>query len=206
MLTQLTQESANRVQARTGKAFRGTSDVFQARLSLDEWEAIWPRCWRRIRSWQVPPRWNRLDWWDEARAEAALAACQADCVFDPGRGVPREAFLYQRILAMVWTRYRKEWGYGGHLRASLPIEDCPTPYDSYPPSDDPDEVPLLLGQLDESDRWLIRQLFWDGKTEAAVASDLGISQQAVSQRKSHALKVLQRRAVQLHQNPDVSPL
>jgi len=79
----LTQESANRVRTREGKPSRGTSDVSQVRLSLDEWEAIWLRCWRRIRSWRIPPRWNRLDWWDEARAEAALAACATALDYDP---------------------------------------------------------------------------------------------------------------------------
>ena len=112
----LTQESANRVGARKEKPSRRAGDLSQAWLSLDEWEAIWPRCWRRIHSWRVPPRWNPLDWWDEARAEAALAACAAALDFDPTLGVPRAAFLYQRILAGVWTRYRQEWAYGRHLR------------------------------------------------------------------------------------------
>jgi len=50
----------------------------------------------------------------------------------------------------------------------------------------------LLGQLGGRDRWLIRQLFWAETTEATVAAVLGISHQAVSQRKRHALKSLRR--------------
>ena len=130
----LTQESANGVGACKEKPSRGARDLSQARLSLDEWEAIWPRCWRRIHSWRVPPRWNPLDWWDEARAEAALAACAATLDFDPARGVPRAAFLYQRILAGVWTRYRQEWAYGRHLRAPRPLEEWPAPDDSSSPA------------------------------------------------------------------------
>ena len=121
----LTQEGANRVRARKEEPSLGTRDVTQARLSLDEWEAVWPRCWRRIHSWRVPPRWNPLDWWDEARAEASLAACAAALDYDPAHGVPRAAFLYQRILAGVWTSYRQEWAYGRHLRARAPSKSGP---------------------------------------------------------------------------------
>ncbi len=153
----LTQESANQVRTQKGKASRGTRDLSQARLSLDEWEAIWPGCWRRIRSWRVPPRWNRLDWWDEARAEAARAACAAALDYDPTLGVPRAAFLYQRILAGVWTRYRQVWAYGRHLRSPLSVEYWPAPAAPTSPAGDPEEVARLLDQLGGRDRWLIRQ-------------------------------------------------
>ena len=72
-----------------------------------------------------PPRWNPLDWWDEARAEASLAACAAALDYDPSRGVPRAAFLYERILAGVWTRYRQEWAYGRYLRPRAPWKNGP---------------------------------------------------------------------------------
>ena len=168
----LTQESASGVGACKEKPSRGARDLSQARLSLDEWEAIWPRCWRRIHSWRVPPRWNPLDWWDEARAEASLAACAAALDFDPTLGVPRVAFLYQRILAGVWTRYRQEWAYGRHLRAPHPLEEWPGPDDSSSPGVDTAEVARLLGQLGARDRWLIRQLFWEGKTRGGCRGGL----------------------------------
>lgn len=188
----LTQESTSRIRSRVEEPSRVTRDVSQARLSQDEWWAIWPRCWRRIHSWRVPPRWNPRDWWDEARAEAALAACAAARDFDPTRGVPRTAFLYQRILAGVWTRYRQEWAYGQHLRAPRSLDGWPAPVDSSSSDADPEEFARLLGQLGARDLWLIRRLFWDGKTEDVVAAVLGISHQAVSQRKQHALKGLRR--------------
>jgi RNA polymerase sigma factor (sigma-70 family) len=190
----LIQGRANGAPAREAEAIRKSLDSAQARSGLEQWEATWARCWHRIRNWRVPARWSAWDWREEARAEGLLAACQANRDFDPARGVPREAFLYQRILARVWTRYRQEWSYGRLLRTPLRIEDYPTPGDAYASADDPDEVRGLVSELGERDRWLIRQLFWDGKTEAAIASDIGVSQQAVSQRKSHALKTLQRRA------------
>jgi len=147
---------------------------------------------RRIHSWRVPPRWNPDDWRDEARAEAALAACAAAREFDPTLGVPRAAFLYQRILAGVWTRYRQEWAYGRHLRAPRPLDECPAAADSSSSTAEPDEVALLLGQLGARDRWLMRQLFWAETTETAAAAVLGISHQAVSQRKHHVLRDLRR--------------
>jgi hypothetical protein len=57
------------------------------------WPTLWARCWSRIRSWQVPPRWSAGQWWEEARAEGALAACEALRAFEPSRFVPRDAFL-----------------------------------------------------------------------------------------------------------------
>jgi hypothetical protein len=185
------QESTNRVQTRQRQPFQGAGELSQARLSLEEWEAIWRRCWRRIRSWRVPPRWNSLDWWDEARAEGALAACAAALEFDPTRGVPRASFLYQRTLAGVWTWHRQEWAYGRHLRAPRSLDDWPAAGASASGMD-PVEVASCLDQLGIRDRWLIWQLFWAGTTEATLAAVLGISHQAVSQRKYHVLKRLRR--------------
>ncbi len=159
-------------------------------LSAEEWKAIWPRCWRRIRSWRVPPRWNPLDWWEEARAEAALAACSAALDFDPTRGVPRPAFLYQRIVAGVWSLYRREWAYGRYLRGPRPLEEWSGSDVISPPRVDQIGVAQFLDWLGTRDRFLIWQLFWDGKTEKAVARKLGLSQQAVSARKLAALRFL----------------
>ncbi|MBV8676331.1 MAG: hypothetical protein JO355_04070 [Planctomycetaceae bacterium] len=49
-----------------------------------------------------------------------------------------------------------------------------------------------LGRLSAADARLIEGLFWEGKTEAGLGEDLGISQQAVSKRKRSILKTLKR--------------
>ena len=47
-----------------------------------------------------------------------------------------------------------------------------------------------LAQVPREDDWLIRRLFWEGRSEAEVARDLGITQQAVSKRRARALRRL----------------
>ena len=49
-----------------------------------------------------------------------------------------------------------------------------------------------LDSLAELDRGLIRQLFWDGRTEDDLAREWGVSQQAVSKRKQKILRALRR--------------
>jgi hypothetical protein len=66
-----------------------------------EWPTLWARCWSRIRTWRVPPRWSPCYWCNEARASGALAACEAHLSFEPGRSVPLEAYLYGRVVASV---------------------------------------------------------------------------------------------------------
>jgi DNA-directed RNA polymerase specialized sigma24 family protein len=50
----------------------------------------------------------------------------------------------------------------------------------------------VLARLERLDRRLIERLYWDGWTEAAVGTELGISQSAVSRRKSSILDSLRR--------------
>ena len=76
------------------------------------WPIVWARCWRRIRTWRLPPQWASRDWYHEARAQGGLADTQARQEFNPTRGVPLEAFLFRRIVDAVWTRYRQEWRFG----------------------------------------------------------------------------------------------
>jgi hypothetical protein len=156
------------------------------------WPVLWARCWVRVRSWRVPPRWSAGDWWDEARAQGALADSQARRDFDPRRCVPLDAFLYRRVVDAVWTRYRQEWSYGRHARSGGAIADRPVPARSGP---DPDTLASLVSALDslaERDRGLIRQLFWDGRSEDDLAREWGVSQQAVSKRKQKILQELRR--------------
>jgi DNA-directed RNA polymerase specialized sigma24 family protein len=155
-----------------------------------EWPALWARCWSRIRTWQVPPRWSQRDWWDEARAQGALAACKARRSFEPGRLVPLEAYLYRRVVESVWTRYRQEWSFGRRCRLDTYLADRPVEASDGPDPESLARLVLLLGNLPEADRSLIRQLFWDGRTEETIAADSGLSRQAVNWRKQRILRRL----------------
>ena len=72
-----------------------------------------------------------------------------------------------------------------------PLQERPAPDDSSAPHLETAEAARFLGKLSQRNRWFIRQLFWNGKTEADVAKNLGISQQAVCERKFHILRLLQ---------------
>jgi hypothetical protein len=160
---------------------------------LEDWPHVWAVCFRRIRNWQVPPRWSSRDWWEEARAQAAIAAWQAYQDYDPAQSLlPIEAFLYLRVLASVRTRYRQEWGYGLHHGSAAPATGLIAAVDPSALVGDADLIDQLLESLKEGDRWLLRQLFWVGAPENAVAAALGISRQAVNKRKMIILKSLRK--------------
>src|SRR5271157_3704956 len=129
------------------------------------WPVLWARCWGRIRTWRVPPRWSQHDWCAEARAQGEATACGALRDFDPHRLVPLDAFLYSRVVDAVWTRYRQEWAYGRRARPGEAIPDRPAPERLGPDADTLARLESALGSLAELDRCLIRQLFWDGRCE-----------------------------------------
>jgi DNA-directed RNA polymerase specialized sigma24 family protein len=150
------------------------------------WPALWARCWSRIRAWRVPPRWSPSDWGEEVRAQGALAACEALRAFEPGRLVPLEAFLYRRVIASIWTRYRQEWSYGRRCRPAA-LADFAAAEPERPDPELLGRLAALLEALDDTDRRLVRQLFWDGRSEEQLALDLGITRQAVNKRKQKLL-------------------
>jgi DNA-directed RNA polymerase specialized sigma24 family protein len=155
-----------------------------------DWPSLWARCWTRIRSWRVPPRWSPSDWCDEAYAQGAQAACEALRDFEPGRLVPVDAFLYRRVVEGVWARYRQEWSFG---RRSRPDASLPDRAATEPGRPDPelfDRLADVLQTLDEGELRLIRQLFWDVRSEDQVAFELGITRQAVNKRKQKLLRRL----------------
>ena len=151
----------------------------------EEWNEVLERCLRRAGAWRQPPNCNFQDWMEEMRAQGAAAGWQAVCEFDSTREVPREAFLYQRIMAALLGRYRQDWAVGLHCiaweEANRMATEEPLPYiDLY----------AALALLEEEDRCLLTQLYWQRETEAEVARDRSISQQAVSKRKLLLLKRL----------------
>jgi DNA-directed RNA polymerase specialized sigma24 family protein len=162
----------------------------------EECDALLNRCFKRICGWRVPPNWSAVDWREEIRAHGLAAACEASCEFDASRRVPPDAFVYQRVIARAYTRFRQEWAYGlrclsetcgvvtdgGHvsLHSKSRVqcrESSVEPDHAYQALHD------ALGSLSESGHQLIMQLFWEGKTEANIAEALGISHQAVGKRK-----------------------
>jgi DNA-directed RNA polymerase specialized sigma24 family protein len=143
---------------------------------------------RRIFKWRVPPNWSISEWRNEMRAEAACAVWQAVCDYDPSLGVPFDAFAYQRVLTKTFTRYRQEWTYALRLAQEDKPEEVDTRMLDSPVSTLPADWPRsALATLTKSDRWLVEELFLRGRTEATIATEAGITQQAVNKRKSMIL-------------------
>jgi DNA-directed RNA polymerase specialized sigma24 family protein len=157
---------------------------------LPQWAPVLESVFRRIRGWRVPPRWSVRDWSEELKALSLAAAWHALGDFDPRYGVPLAVFLRERILASALTRYRQEWTYSVHCTEEVQNEGM---YCS-PCCDRPAHESFVeaVARLAATDRWLIEQIFWHGKSEAEVSKHLGISQQAVSKRKKSALRALRR--------------
>ena len=148
----------------------------------------------RIFRWRVPPNWSVSDWREEMRAEAVCAACHAAQDFDPSRGVPLDAYARQRVLSRTFTRYRQEWAYA--LRMAKEFE--PEASDGEVSGSDAlvvlDEWPRCsLDRLTESDLWLVKQLFLRDRSEADIAREIGISQQAINKRKRTIIKRIRRK-------------
>src|SRR5947209_18106827 len=125
------------------------------------------RCLRRIRRWRVPPHWSRREWFEEVEAEATVASLQARRDFDPARGVPWGAFLYQRILHAALARYRRACAYAIRRVAAVTLDQLAALGADDPP---PREVVAKLLEkalrlLPDADSSLIEELYWGGKTE-----------------------------------------
>ena len=143
---------------------------------------------RRIFKWRVPPNWSIADWRKEMRAEAACAAWQAVCDYDRSLGVPFTAFARQRVLTSTLTRYRQEWTYALRVPRGREPEDSDRGMLDFAVPSVLDGLPRpALTHLSKSDLWLVEQLFVRGRTEATIATEAGITQQAVNKRKSMIL-------------------
>jgi len=165
-----------------------------------EWAATGPlplvvsdSCLRRIFRWRVPPNWSVSDWRNEMRAEAACAAWQAVCNYDPSLGVPFGAFARQRVLTGTLTRCRQEWAYALRLTPEHDPERSDSRRLDSAASAAFDACPgHALARLSKSDFWLVEQLFLRDRTEADIAAQIGITQQAISKRKRAIVIELRR--------------
>ncbi|WP_406700168.1 sigma-70 family RNA polymerase sigma factor [Singulisphaera sp. Ch08] len=149
-------------------------------------------CLSRIRRWRVPPSWMAKEWAEEIKSEATVAGLQAFQEFDDTRGVPREAFLHQRVMQRTLALYRREWTYAVRRvveeeldrRAEIGKKDL-AKYVA--------NLRILqqsLNLLPESDLSIIEEIFWGERSQTEIAEELGISQQAVSKRKHRILETL----------------
>jgi len=144
----------------------------------------------RIRSWHVPPNWSAIDWHEELHGVALAAAWQAEQDHDPSREVPMAGFVFVRVKARVLTRFRQEWRYALRITSddTVMIETHAGADPAAHPAGAAFEfLDRALGQLPELERWLLVQLFWHHRTEAAIAAELHISQPAVNKRKRAAI-------------------
>ncbi len=181
-----------------GGVNQATSGVATALLHGNEEDracaSVLLTCLRKVRRWRVPPQWSARDWLEEIAAELILTALHAGKRFDPTRGVPLKAFLYQRVMHRAYARFGCEWRHAMHLASCNELDGIETCDGRQTPFPD-DDLELLLDameQLSHRDFGLIEALFWGGKTEIELAKHLGISQQAVSKRKKSVIRILRR--------------
>jgi len=155
-------------------------------LPMDVRIDLWSRCWKRIRTWRLPPLWAARDWYEETRAQGALAECLARREFDPGRGVPLDAFLYRRVVNAAWTRYRQEWSFGRRavpqevVQEKAPARPCPDPSLR-------EQMAYALDRLNDAERRLLCRLFWDGSSLEDLSGETGLQRDALKKRKARAL-------------------
>ena len=143
-----------------------------------------------IRSWRTPPNWSFVDWWDEIQATAFWAAWQAKKDFDPAYGVPLAEFVNCRVKSCTLTRYRQEWRFALKTTSSDAEEIEKFVNSSGNRAASQKIFELLdhaLGRISGMERWLLRQIFWQQRTETDIAAELHVSQPAVNKRKRAAL-------------------
>ena len=151
---------------------------------------------KRIRSWQVPPNWSRIDWIEELAAVATAAIWQAVCEFDPKRGVPFAGFAYCRMMSRCLACYRKEWRYALYIDAKDSCKEQTGPFNSSGSaakvngSRRSENLRGVVAALPAEQRRLLEQLFWEERTEVEVANTMSINQSTINRRKQAILKSL----------------
>ena len=170
-------------------------------------------CLRRVRHWQAPPRWSSREWIEEATAQGYASACEAWNTFDFTKGGDVAAFVQGRVMAGILSLYRREWAYArrvmseerillGFNTESSPAEEAIHPLRevgerrSRPRNFSPSlvwdnyDLQSYLADLAFEDQELLRQVFWERRSESEIARVLGISQPALNKRKQRVLREL----------------
>lgn len=121
-------------------------------------------------------------------------------IHDPSGAVAFEAFVYNRVMGKMRTRFRNECAFGQRFVSGLAAvapdpddsETAQTGMDGFPaPEPEPvagqaelDEALALLG---EKERLIVVGLYWDGLTEPELGVTLGVKRRAVNKRKLRVL-------------------
>lgn len=159
----------------------------------------------QARQWRCPLHWDGNEWQKELDAIAQAAAFEACFYFDEQRGMTLETFVFWQVLTALRDFHRREWAYFafrcGHLTK---VSDEGEAGEGGESAEVCEEVATegleqewrrylifwALERLSERERQVINRLYWDGRTEAEIAHELGISQQAVSKIKRKAIQKL----------------
>jgi RNA polymerase sigma factor (sigma-70 family) len=159
----------------------------------------------QARQWRCPIHWDGKEWQKELDAIAQAAAFEACFYFDEQRGMTLETFVFWQVLTALRDFHRREWAYFafhcGHLTK---VSDEGEAGEGDESAEVCEEVATeglerewrrylifwALERLSERERQVINRLYWDGRTEAEIAHELGISQQAVSKIKRKAIQKL----------------
>ncbi|MCW5935001.1 MAG: sigma-70 family RNA polymerase sigma factor [Fimbriimonadia bacterium] len=159
----------------------------------DHYAAVIEKALRIARRWRVPTHWERDDWCSEMRSIASLVVCEEN-----GGRLSKthdeftDDWLFRKVLTALWSYHRKESKNSfRYLFESERFSDYET---SSLSSEQLERILSLLefhsdfdalySELDAKDQELIRLYFFDELTEKEVSEKLGVSQPAVSQRKT----------------------
>jgi DNA-directed RNA polymerase specialized sigma24 family protein len=160
-------------------------------------------CVRRVRNWPVPPNWTGGEWIREVTAHGDAVAHEACCQYDSSYGGEPEVFVRSRVMGRLLTRYRQEWNYARRITPwSVESEEAPVAAMAGAASEDSasdmrQTVIDAVNRLPETDRWLVRQLFWHDRDQCEVARELGVSQPAVSKRYRNIVRQLRGLLVEM---------
>jgi len=159
----------------------------------------------QARQWRCPIHWDGKEWQKELDAIAQAAAFEACFYFDEQRGITLEIFVFWQVLTALRDFHRREWAYFafhcGHLTKASDEGEVGEGNESAEVCEEVATEGLeqewrrylifwALERLSERERQVLERLYWDGYTEAEVAKELGISQQAVSKIKRKAIQKL----------------
>src|SRR5258708_7092116 len=162
-------------------------------------------CFKRIRSWRVPPNCAPFQWFEEVLQVASIAAWQAAVEYNPWCDGSFSHFVEQRVIARALNYYRREWNYSlrfapDDLQSESDASDSQTGKVAVVEAQAGagnaatilEELRDAISSLSADQREIIEELFWNGFTEVEIGQMLGLTQRTVSRRKRAAIQSLRR--------------